>query len=80
MNRERLRQRKFLRELSFVAGTLGVVLALLDWLVAPLLFPSGPWWVRLCVGAAGLALLAISREIDRRNKLLGKAKELKIDK
>jgi hypothetical protein len=67
-----------MRELSFFAGLVGVIFFLFDWLVAPLLFPQGPWWVRIVIGAVGLVLLSASGMLDRWNKMFGsKASEVR---
>jgi hypothetical protein len=47
MNRERLKYRKFLREMAMLAGGTGFVLVMFDWLLWRLTFPTGPWWLRI---------------------------------
>ena len=72
MNRERLRYRKSLRWLSFFLGTIAFVLCVFDWLLTPLLFPRGPWWLRLVLLVFGLLSLLASHKIAAQNKRLGK--------
>ncbi len=72
MNRNRLRLRKFLREVAIIIAAVGGVLVLFDWFLWPVLFPHGPWWLRIAGDATGVMLFLASRAIFARLRRMGK--------
>ena len=72
MNRERLKYRKLLREMSWLLGGVGLVLVLYDWLVSRVLFPTGPWWLRIASGVVGLLMFWGATKIAAYAKSLGR--------
>ena len=72
MNRDRLRLRKLLREVALLSAAVGGVLVLFDWLLWPMLFPHGPWWLRIAGDATGVALFIASRAILARLRHMGR--------
>jgi hypothetical protein len=72
MNRERLKYRKFLREMSYLAGAVGFVLVMFDWLLWRLMFPGGPWWLRIAGDVAGVALFGAAVKLGQHTKTLGR--------
>jgi hypothetical protein len=74
MNRDRLRLRKVLREVAIIIAAVGGVLVLFDWLLWPVLFPHGPWWLRIAGDATGVMLFLASRAIFARLRRMGQPK------
>ena len=74
MNRDRLGFRKFLREVAIILATVGGVLVLFDWLLWPVLFPHGPWWLRIAGDATGVMLFLASRAMFARLRRMGQPK------
>ena len=74
MNRDRLRVRRVLREVAYVFSVVGCVLVLFDWLLWPVLFPHGPWWLRIAGDAAGVMLFLASRAVFARVRRMGQSK------
>ncbi len=72
MNRERLKYRKFLREMAMLAGGIGFVLVMFDWLLWRLIFPTGAWWLRIAGDVAGAALVWASIKIAAHARTLGR--------
>ncbi len=74
MNRDRLRVRKILREVAYVFAAVGGALVLFDWLLWPVVFPHGPWWLRIVGDAAGVMLFLASRAVFARVRRMDQSK------
>jgi MFS superfamily sulfate permease-like transporter len=71
MNREHLRSRKILRELSFFLGLVAIVIAFFWDTIAWVFFPAAPIWLHLAIYGAGAVLLILAGAVTRLNKRLG---------